>query len=236
MTTYIEKGRRAFLRHAGERVPVEIVAVAGDTVAVKLSEATSLQEGKGAQLECHDGCGVASYHTAVVATPRSPGDATILQRATSVTPRQRRRTWRVPLDTLTYVYKHGNPEVQEASTVNISVEGALIETDAALSRNDTIDMSLALPGYRPFPVRARVIRAEPADPAQNRMQRFGVWFIELPPKARRPLTIFIWRQLLRTCPEKVASLFPGSRGHRKASAQRRRATDKQPQKKGVEHE
>ena len=222
MTEHFDKGGQAYLQFGGRRIPVKIAAVSRDTVAVSMPGADYPDEGTGVDLNCHDAHGVASYHMEVAVALQQEGDILILRRASSVTPTQRRRSWRVPVDGPAEVRMRDESRPAQAAMVNISAEGALIETDAALEPGDPIELCLALPERPPHAMRCRVIRTEPD------ARSAALWFIGMSPAARHALTCFIWRRLQELQPEKTAALFPGSRGHRQMVEQQQRTTDPSP--------
>ncbi len=226
MATSIEEGGSAHIRYGGEKVTVKILAVAGDTVAVDFPDrARKLKVGGGVDLELADSHGVASFHMQVIVDAGQLGDGMILQRTSSVTPRQRRKSWRVPVGVKTRVRRPGSSDVSVATIVNISAEGALIEVDENFDPMDMVEMELKLPSHKTRVALARVIRVEVPVSQGVSPGCYGTVFYELSKEAKRSLTEFISQRLLETRSQDVASLFPGSSGRSKM--QRRRETDKQ---------
>jgi len=203
----------------GQRFLVEILDVAQDTIAVSAPGSDYPIDGMGVTLEFHEFGSVVSYHTRVVVGPRQKGDPVILQRMAGLARKHHRRAWRVSLDAYAHLRRHGDIHYQAARIVNISTEGALIETSADLELNDLFDLRLALPGEPSHWVLGRVIRAEPSE---SDARQFGVLFVELSVAAKRSLTTHIWRCVRRERSDDVSELFPGSKKHRKLMARRRR--------------
>jgi len=205
----------------GACYPVEVVAFARDTIGVTYPGPPFPEEGTAAVLEFEDGEALVSYNAQVVVAPREPGDGVILQRAASATYAQRRRTWRVPLDTAMAIRKAGAPTPGEAQILNLSTEGVLIETVMAFTLEERIELLLALPDLPAHTLHGRVLRVETA--AAGPAARYGVGFVAVPPAAKRVLTYFMWKRLRELYPREIAALWPGNWRRRQQQAARKRA-------------
>ena len=216
----ISEGRTAYIRYRGKIVSVSISAVAADTVAVVFPRDTRPPVvGSGVELEISDSHGEVSYHMQVVVGPDRLGDGMILQRASCVTPRQRRKSWRVDVGSNTRLRRRGLDVVFEAVLIDVSAEGALVECSERFAPMDVIELELRLPSQVTHIAPAKIVRKQ-----KGRKSRYGVLFEELDKKARRSLTEYISHRLFEICPREVASLFPGSGRLRKLSGRRRKDT------------
>lgn len=209
MSLNLQPGNTGTVHLLHEQCPVELVAVAKDTVGVTCPFEHLPVAGAMADLIFADDQCKAFYHMQVVVAPNERADGMILQRAASATYAQRRRTWRVPLQDTIAFKRHGETRPGEAIVINISCEGLLIVTKTPLEIHDTIDLFLALPEQSAQKVTGRVVRCESTYPG-----RYGVLFMQLPPEAKRSLTYFMWQQLRALYPREIAALWPGS-GRRK---------------------
>lgn len=222
--SFLEPGREVVLCFPGHRVPSRILAVAQDTIGVALDIEPYPDEGTGVGLEFESPQGVFSFYTRVIVRPHEPGGAMILMRAPNISGAERRRTWRIPMNVRTPVRRVAAGKAENMLLVNISTEGAMIETKTSLSLNELLDVVLALPDEEPHVVRARVVRAEAPTPQRGGVLRFGLLFIEVAPAARRALTYFMWERLLQLYPKEMAKLFPGGKAYRKLHGRRTRNT------------
>jgi hypothetical protein len=204
----LERGKTVFLRFMGKRFLVEIESVADDTIAVSFGGSSYPIDGLGVELEFHDFEGVKTYHTQVVSGPREPGDSMILRRSAGLTRKHHRRGWRVPLETRTEIREPFQSDVHKGVVINVSSEGALIETTAPLEVGEAVELPLVLPKHHTYNVTGRVIRKESLA-LPGGLERYGLVFVDTPPKARKALTRFIWSQIRRLYSEEARAQFLG---------------------------
>lgn len=199
-------GSKGYARFAQERLPVDILATAKDTVGASCPFDTLPAAGATVDLEFTGRDYLACFHMQVVVEPTAREDGMILQRAASATYAQRRRTWRVSLDNRIVFQKRGEAHRVEAVVLNLSCEGLFLSTTTALAINDALDLLLTLPGNPGYRVLGRVVRVDPVIPGC-----FGVLFVELSSEAKRALTYFMWDRLRTLYPGEIKALWPGSR-------------------------
>ncbi len=206
MDCYLERGNRGYARFAQERLAIDILAAAKDTIGASCPFDTLPAAGATVDLEFPGSALTACYHMQVVVAPTAPEDGMILQRAASATYAQRRRTWRVPLENRIAFRRLGESSASEAIVMNLSCEGMLMSTSLALAVSSVIEIMLALPGQPAHVVQGRVVRIDPSEPAC-----FGVLFLDLGPEPKRSLTYFMWDRLRTLYPREIKALWPGSR-------------------------
>jgi len=226
VSAYLEIEKRGYLRLGEKRLPVEVLAYAKDTVGVSFPHAQFLENGMKLDLEFQESDRLVVYHMQVVVAPIDPGDGVILQRVKGAMYAEKRCTWRVTLDEAIGLHRRGDPRPSNARVLNLSCEGAYLETPCALRVGDVVDLLLSLPELPSHEVSGKVVRVEPRGPDSNGAGRYGVYFVELFPEARRTLTYFMWKRLRELYPREIAALWPGSGGRRKraeVSRQRKQA-------------
>jgi len=162
----------------------------------------------------------------VVSGPRKPGDSMILRRMASLTHKHHRRGWRVPLNAVTQLRKPFDATGYRALLVDVSSEGALVETGGRFEVGDVVEFPLCLPLQSSHVVTGRIVRRDeralPEGP-----QRYGLLFVDTPPPAREALTRFIWGQIRRLYPNEAHAQFPGH-GKRKKMKKHMRRRAKRP--------
>lgn len=203
-------GRQGHLRFVGKRIPVRILAVRHDTVAVRVIEGPCPYVGAGVELEHAEGWWVAAYHMRVALRSQDHNDLIVLRRASNLRSSERRQSWRVPVDAPGDARRRGENDWFEVQIVDLSAEGGLIEAKRELAVDDLIDLQVALCGKAGRLLVGRIIREEPSDSIASDYRRYGLWFVEMPAESRRVLTQFVWERLQSIRPEDVAALFPGS--------------------------
>lgn len=211
---FLEKGRRVQLVWAGRHWSSEILAVADDTLSVAYLAEEPLGAGALIDLECRFVSGYALYHMHVVIPPCRPGDEMIVRRSGNITCHERRRTWRVPVNAPLSFRRHAGDLLMEGWLIDLSAEGALIETNEPLTTQDILDLPLPLETEYAL-VSGRVTRKIPPENGEDRPARFGVWFTETTPVARGVLTRFLWSRIRVLYPRELAALFPNAHSRRK---------------------
>ncbi|HIJ64805.1 MAG TPA: PilZ domain-containing protein [Candidatus Hydrogenedentes bacterium] len=208
MRIELQKGRRGLLRFGEKALEIEILAVAQDTIGVRFAGSGHPAEGTGGDLEFGSDASALAYHVQVAVGARDGSDTLILQRVPGAPHDNYRRAWRVPMNVKTNVRGHNDPRAAKAVIINLSADGALIESAAMFDIEELVDLRLPLPGESPQVVHARVIRTEPSEPPSDAVQRYGVRFLELTTEATHSLTFFIWKRLWELYPKEIAQLLP----------------------------
>ena len=202
----LQVGRECFLRVMDQRFYVEILGVAKDTIWVSFSASDYPLEGMGAELEFYDHGGFLCYHTRVAQGPKKKGDGVLLQRAEAASYLKHRRTWRVTCDLAVWIWTQTGGSPESARLVDLSAEGASIETATEYPVGTPLDMSFTLPGKTTEMLGARVIHIEP--PGILREAKLGIKFIEVKKEAREALTYYLWAKIREKYPRELQSMYP----------------------------
>ena len=230
MKQFLGSESHAYVRFNGSRRPVEILAIAQDTVGVTYPYEPFPEAGVTIDLEFDNTRLRACYHEQVVVAPVDKGDGMILRRAPSQTYMERRRTWRVPLAAKTTLRRPNDLVAHDAVVVDLSTEGLLVESNAPFQVGDFVELALPLNGRSLEGVVGRIVRVTSTAPSNPHAHGFGIWFLGLAPQTRKVLTLYMWRRLRELCPGELRALFPGSGGGRKAKQKPPAGPDKRPGK------
>jgi len=205
----LDVGTQCYVRAMGRRFLVTVLGLSEDTLWVSFPPSDYPIAGMGVDVEVHDDQGFSCYHTRVAIGPRGTTDGMVLQRSGGVHYLRHRRSWRVPIKLAVSMDMEDGRSFR-GTLLNLSAEGALIETTAALQVGDGLTVTVALPGVTVHRINARVIREEaPAGPA--RLLQVGLWFTDMPAEARRALTVYLWKRMRELYPAELHALYPMSR-------------------------
>jgi c-di-GMP-binding flagellar brake protein YcgR len=207
----LQQGQHGWLRAEGLRWPMEILMVSGDTIGIDIAAAPLMAPGMATDLEFATMDGLAFYHAQVVSPPDAEDNGMIVQRASSATYAQRRRSWRVALEMPVLSRLQDDAQVFEAKVMNVCAEGALIETCAKLELCDRIEMVLPFAQSTAHHVTAQVVRVQPGKSRPTPETCYGLVFVAVPPEIKRALTMFLWKRLRELYPKEIAALWPGTR-------------------------
>ncbi len=191
----------------GARMAVEVLAIAGDTISVRCAGGNLPAKGMGGDLEFAGAHGIVCYHVHVISDPHDADGSLVLQRAASVTRKQRRKSWRVPMHLDTELLRENDQRPYNAMVLNLSAEGAMIETDAPLRMGEPVELCLSLQGGTLFWAVCKAVRTE--GDSEGWKQRFGLLFVSMPEKGRSIMTHYLWKQLRKLYPKQVRAQFPG---------------------------
>ena len=203
-------GKECFLRVQARIYRSKILGVAKDTIWVSFDDQDHPRQGTVVELEFHDGQGHIAYHTQVVIEPKQRGDGIVLQRASGDKFMKHRRSWRVPTDLVGSVRALNNGHVYQARLVDLSSEGALVETPAEFEVASFVDLTLAFPQRPPHTIKARVVH-DSSGQTHGLLYRFGVRFTEIPRDAQRSLTLFLWKRIRELYPAELNAIYASTR-------------------------
>jgi hypothetical protein len=106
-----------------------------------------------------------------------------------------RRGWRVAIGLNAAIRRNGSPHFIDGVIHNLSMEGALVQTQARLSVNDMVDFQIDLKEGTPVLVNARVCRLEAPPAASGQSLRVALEFTHVPRESSHALTMYLWRVL-----------------------------------------
>ncbi|GEM_PF-3583104 len=205
-------GRECHLRVKSGVFRERVLGVAKDTIWVSLSTDIDMPDGTPVELEFHEPEGHLNYHTRVVIPPGHGREGMVLQRSAGSNQVRHRQSWRVPANFAGMVRPLDEERAHEARVIDLSAEGALIETPAELPIASRIAFTFALPEGPPHTVTAHVIHDDVREGGVA--FRFGLRFAELPAEVRRSLTTFLWGRIKDLYPEELRAAYAMTRRRR----------------------
>lgn len=191
---------------------VEILGLGKNTIWVSFPSNPTPKPGTGVELELHNTAGFVRYYTRVTQSNSTPGGGVMLERAETATYMKRRREWRVPTDIPAKLRVVDDPTTYPAQVVDLSSEGARIESDAVLAPGEVVGIVLKLPrGRLSHKFTAQIIYHDKKKRGKSRA--YGVRFLEVSRRTRRSITIFLWKRIRKEYPDELRSLYPrGGKG------------------------
>lgn len=195
---------------------VEILGLGKNTIWVSFPNGDLPKPGTGVELELHDDAGFVRYYTRVTQSNSMPGGGVMLERAETASYMKRRREWRVPTDIPAKLKVIDDPTTYPAQVVDLSSEGARIETPAVLAPGEVVGIVLKLPrGRLSHKFTAQIIYHDKKKKGKQRA--YGLRFLEVSRRARRSITIFLWNRIREEYPDELRSLYPrGGKGRENA--------------------
>ncbi|NLV41664.1 MAG: PilZ domain-containing protein [Candidatus Hydrogenedentes bacterium] len=195
MISIFRVGQRIILRLGSRKITSRVSSYQSDWISVNLASSVALERGTVCEVACTTpGCSLL-YFMQVLRTPEDTGREVVLRRNPRAGGNFNRRGWRVAVGLNAAIRRNGSPHFIDGVVHNLSMEGALVQTQARLSVNDTVDLKIDLKEGRPVLVNARVCRLEALQSAQGPSFRAGLEFTHVPGESRRALTMHLWRIL-----------------------------------------
>ncbi|MEK7792887.1 MAG: PilZ domain-containing protein [Candidatus Hydrogenedentota bacterium] len=203
----LREGSSCFVRVGYARHRVVIRGVAKDSIWISWPDAELPSEGTGADLEFHAPSEFLCYHTRVVLPPTDTESGVVLQRSESADYLKYRRSWRVPTDLPAQLRAVEEDRIWPGRVVDLSADGALVNTDAEIGDNRLFVFSMQFPGRGPNAASGRIVHRV----HDGGVVRLGVRFERLPRDTRHTLTWFLYKEIRRLYPEQLRELYPRPR-------------------------
>lgn len=200
--TDIRKGNDALLHVMNQHFLVEILKVQDDVIHVSFPGQDYPIEGMRVDLEFHDKSGFNSYKTIVLQGPYETAGDLILTKPHATMRAQHRGSCRVPTDLSVQVKDQAHVRRYDASVINLSSGGALIETDGPFTLDMTLEFTLSLPGEPTHVLLGQVVHftnRQAQDEASR--QLLGLKFVGLDPDASECITKYLWERLKTLYPQ-----------------------------------
>lgn len=202
----LRPGSQCLLLLMGQRFLVSVISVKPDAVRVTFPMSDFPVPGMHVEIELHDESGYTSYELEVLEAPTEVGGGLLLGRPTGMARNRHRSSLRVSADFPVYLKGHVHPRRYTAQVVNISAGGMLLRSEAALSVNDILDVSFALPGERePQELVAEVVHLS-GEASTNGERYLGIRFVSPEPASVRALRSYVWRRLRELHPHGLTFL------------------------------
>lgn len=192
------KGNRCLVAVMGQRFMVDLLEVDDKTIRVSFPGRDYPISGMAVELEFHDPNGFNCYESEVILGPEKGTPGIVLERPVEPRRAQHRVSCRVPTDLTVQVKDQAHIRRYDAPLVNLSADGALIETNAPFDFSTTVELWLSLPGEPTHETLGAVVHI--SSPTETRASGkdttiYGIRFLHLDPAASQSICNYIWERL-----------------------------------------
>lgn len=195
MISIFRVGQRIVLRLGSRKITTRVSSYQSDRISFNLASSVALERGTVCEVACPaPGCSLL-YYMQVLRTPEDTGSEVVLRRNPRAGGNFNRRGWRVTVGLNASIRRNGSPHFIDGVIHNVSMEGALVQTQARLSVNDMVDFKIDLKEGDPLLVNARVCRLEALQAASGPSFRVALEFTHVPRESCHALTMYLWRVL-----------------------------------------
>ena len=192
MISIFRVGQRIILRLGSRKITSRVSSYQSDRISFNLASSITLEHGTVCEVSCPaPGCSLL-YYMQVLRTPEETGREVVLRRNPRAGGNFNRRGWRVAVGLGAAIRRNGSPHFIDGFVHNLSMEGALVQTQARLSVNDMVDLKIDLKEGDPVMVNARVSRLEGL---QGGSPRVALEFTHMSRETDHTLTKYLWRVL-----------------------------------------
>ncbi len=203
MASIFRTGQRLWLFVRGKRIAVRVQSHGEDVIIINPGPDLVVQRGVVVPIGCPVPHGFVLYWMQVLTEPNALGRNVVLRRNPNASGNFFRRGWRVNVSMPVKWRRAGAAYFVEGRTVNISLEGVLVESTASIPVGELVDLQLAFPDKSLCALSARVSRhapatqanAPPASAADWPVTGAGLYFVNVTPETRAALTRFLWRAI-----------------------------------------
>ncbi len=204
----LKVGRECVLRSGERTYVVEVLGMAKDTLWLSFPDTDPPRRGNAVQLEVHDEKGFATYRTKILVGPKLTGNGILVERLASLSYMKRRKDWRVPTDFPAWLTTARDEQRHEAVLVDLSYDGARLETREAFEPGEEVALSLKLPRRPTHRIEATVVYM--TKPRRNGVRRVGLRFDSVSERGRHSLTRFLSKRIQELYPAELRALYPRS--------------------------
>ncbi|MGI6459980.1 MAG: PilZ domain-containing protein [Candidatus Hydrogenedentales bacterium] len=192
----LSKGRECLVVVMGQHFLGRILDAAEDRLTLTFPGTDYPTPGMQLQLQFHDEEGFNSYIAVVVAGPQENAGCVVVERPVVMERILHRQNCRVPTD-LTVQIREGELVRQyDAALVNLSAGGALLETDAPLDLNSSIEMTISIPLDTVRTIHGRVTHIERLRPPHDSCQFVvGMCFGNMDTATTWAIKHYVWQRL-----------------------------------------
>ena len=108
---------------------------------------------------------------------------------------------RVSTDLTGQIREETHVRKYDAALMNLSGGGALLETDAPVDFNSSIEVTLSVPRDRTRTIKGHVIHVDrPKPPRDNGRSTVGVRFVNIDAETTKAITDYVWQRLRELYP------------------------------------
>ena len=206
--TSLKVGRECVLRSGERTYVVEVLGMARDTLWLSFPDTDPPRRGNAVRLEVHDEIGFATYRAKILVGPKLTGNGILVERLASLNYMKRRKNWRVPTDFPAWLTASGDEQRHEAVVVDLSYEGARVETCEAFEPGGKVALALKLPRRSTHRFDATIVYVN--KPRRNGLRRVGLRFDSVSERGRHSLTRFLSKRIQELYPAELRALYPRS--------------------------
>ena len=201
-------GRECVLRSGERTYVVEVMGMAKDTLWLSFPDTDPPRRGNAVLLEVHDEKGFATYRVKILVGPKLTGNGILVERLASLNYMKRRKNWRVPTDFPVWLTGSGDEQRREAVLVDLSYDGARVETREAFNTGEEVALALKLPRRPTHRFDATVVYVN--KPRRSGLRRVGLRFDSVSERGRHSLTRFLSKRIQELYPAELHALYPRS--------------------------
>lgn len=197
----MRKGGTCLLNVIGQYFLVDLIEVGEESIRVSFPGKDYPVAGMVVHLDFHDADGFDSYEAEVLEGPAKGEGGLLLTKPSESRRTQHRDACRVPTDLTVQVKDQVHVRRYDASLLNLSAGGALIETDAPFDFSTTLELTLSLPGESQLRMLGQVVHIS-EEPSQTFPdgRLFGIRFVSLSPEVRQSISRYAWFRLKELYP------------------------------------
>lgn len=200
---HFQVGNRCLLIIVEQRFLVAIQEVNEDSIRLSYPASQFPVAGMLMEMEFHDELGYARFETELLATPEAVGDGLLVRKPTEHCRTTHRGAWRIPADFNVILKSHVHPRRYELPVINLSAGGMLIQSEAELDLNDTVELKFLLQGTeKPMNMLGQIMHIhQPDNPEDDPL--VGIRFINSETEDRKSISRYVWRRMRELYPDNV---------------------------------
>lgn len=191
-------GNRCLVNVMGQHFMVDLIGVTEETLLISFPGSDYPVEGMRIDLEFHDTHGFNRYQSQVIQGPQEADGGVLLERPDRAHRTRHRDACRVPTDLTVQVKDKAHVRRYDAALINLSAQGALIETAAPFDFTTTIEMTVSLPGEATHRIPGAIVHIGNTTRRrafEDERRRVGVRFLDIDAETSQSLTRYIWKRL-----------------------------------------
>jgi c-di-GMP-binding flagellar brake protein YcgR len=200
-TPDLSKGRECLVFLMGQHFLGRILDASEDRLTLTFPGTDYPTPGMQLQLQFHDEEGFNSYLSLVVAGPQEHAGCVIVERPAAMERILHRQNCRVSTDLTVQIKEAELIRQYDAALLNLSGGGALLETDAPLDLNSSVEMTISIPLDTVRTIHGRVTHIERRVPPHDSCRFIvGVCFGKMDAATTRAIKEYVWQRLRELYP------------------------------------
>ncbi len=197
----LSAGRECLIRLMGQHFLSRILEVSDDRLTVTFPGTDYPAPGMRLELQFHDDEGFNSYVSHVVAGPQQHAGRVVVERPSAMERVLHRQNCRVSTDLTVQVKEEDLIRKYDAALLNLSGGGALLETDAPLDLNSSVEMTISIPLDRSRTIHGHVTHVDRLKPPHDSGRSIvGVRFWKMDAATTQAIRDYVWQRLRELYP------------------------------------